>query len=98
MAFPLSRGALNVDQNSDACHSAITKFSPALLCHAGLGGSAIICAAYPFFPAQARVILGVVSLLGVLAGIAFGSSYQLVSRFGNDESVALTTGAPLCLA
>ncbi len=64
------------------------------MCHAGLGGSAIICAAYPFFPAQARVILGIVSLLGVLAGIAFGSSYQLVSRFGNDESVALTTGAP----
>ena len=52
----------------------------------------MICAAFPFYPAQARIILGVVSLLGLLAGIAFGSSYQLVSRFGNDESVALTTG------
>ena len=61
-------------------------------CNAGLGGSAIICAAFPFYPAEAKVVLGVVSLLGVLAGIAFGSSYQLVSRFGNDESVALTTG------
>lgn len=63
-----------------------------LIAYAGLGGSAVLCAAFPFYPADVRIILAVVAMLGVFAGVAFGSSYQLVSRFGARESVALTTG------
>ena len=63
----------------------------------GLGGSALICAAFPFYPADARLILALVALLGVCAGIAFASSYELVSQFGARETVALTTGErPIC--
>ena len=62
---------------------------------AGLGGCAILCATFPLYPDNERVILVAAALLGVLAGATFGSSYQLVSHFGPRESVALTTGGSL---
>lgn len=67
-------------------------FSLVIATPTGLGGAAVISAAFPFFPADARVVLAAVALMGVFAGVAFAASYQVVSRFGTRESVALTTG------
>lgn len=58
----------------------------------GLGGATLVCATLPFHAQKASVLLGAVALLGIFCGVAFGSSYQLVSRFSARESVALTTG------
>mmetsp|Transcript_14139 Transcript_14139/g.42675 ORF Transcript_14139/g.42675 Transcript_14139/m.42675 type:complete len:478 (+) Transcript_14139:565-1998(+) len=58
----------------------------------GLGGAAVVVASFPFHKESMFVLLLAVSLLGIFSGVAFGSSYQLVSRFGERESVALTTG------
>lgn len=80
---------------SVSCFRMTLALKPDRLHPAGLGGSAILCAAFPFYPADERVILAAVALLGVCAGVAFGSSYQLVSRFGARESVALTTGSSI---
>ncbi|KAK9849775.1 hypothetical protein WJX84_003292 [Apatococcus fuscideae] len=58
----------------------------------GLGGSAIICALYPFYAESVPYLLWVTAFLGVFSGIAFGSSYQLVAYFEPVNTVALTTG------
>jgi len=55
-----------------------------------------VCATFPFHAQKAGVLLLAVALLGVFSGVAFGSSYQLVSRFSDSESVALTTGTRRC--
>ena len=59
---------------------------------AGLGGSALICAIYPFYEASRTILLVLVSLLGLCNSIAFSTSYQIVTHFGTSNSVALTTG------
>lgn len=59
---------------------------------AGLGGSAVICAIYPFYEASRTILLLLVSLLGLCNSIAFSTSYQIVTHFGTSNSVALTTG------
>lgn len=58
----------------------------------GLGGAAVVMATFPFHTQSMALLLTMVSALGIFSGIAFGSSYQLVSRFKQRESVALTTG------
>lgn len=58
----------------------------------GLGGAALVMASFPFHPESMVILLAMVAALGIFSGIAFGSSYQLVSRFRERESVALTTG------
>lgn len=58
----------------------------------GLGGSALICAIYPFYEASRTILLVLVSLLGLCNSIAFSTSYQIVTHFGTSNSVALTTG------
>ncbi|KAK9828283.1 hypothetical protein WJX74_007233 [Apatococcus lobatus] len=58
----------------------------------GLGGSAIICALYPFYAESVPYLLWITAFLGVFSGIAFGSSYQLVAYFEPVNTVALTTG------
>lgn len=62
----------------------------------GLGGSAVICAAYPLFMVGMGrgTLLGFVAGLGALSSISFGSSYQLVSHFPSRNIVALSVGAP----
>jgi len=59
---------------------------------AGLGGSALVCAIYPFYETSRTVLLGLVSLLGLCNSVAFSTSYQVVTHFGTSNSVALTTG------
>ena len=59
---------------------------------AGLGGSTLICAIYPFYEASRTILLVLVSLLGLCNSIAFSTSYQIVTHFGTSNSVALTTG------
>lgn len=70
-------------------------------CTTGLGGATLVCATLPFHAQTVGVLLSAVGLLGIFCGVAFGSSYQLVSRFSSRESVALTTGdsmvvSPVC--
>lgn len=64
----------------------------------GLGGATLVTATLPFHAQKAGVLLLAVGLLGIFCGVAFGSSYALVSRFTARESVALTTGAFVHLA
>ena len=63
--------------------------------NAGLGGSAVVCAIYPFYENFKEVLLLLVALLGVLNSIAFSTSYQIVTHFTTSNSVALTTGEQL---
>ncbi|DBB16535.1 TPA: hypothetical protein ACH3X3_014799 [Trebouxia sp. C0006] len=69
----------------------IAKAATVRLC-LGLGGSALICAIYPFYEASRTILLVLVSLLGLCNSIAFSTSYQTVTHFGTSNSVALTTG------
>ena len=61
-------------------------------CSAGLGGSALISAIYPFYESSRNVLIVLVSILGLCNSIAFSTSYQVVTHFGTSNSVALTTG------
>ena len=58
----------------------------------GLGGSALICALFPLFMPTLGFVLQMTCLLGLCCGIAFGSSYQLVSHFSVICNMALTIG------
>ena len=58
----------------------------------GLGGSALICALFPLFTPTLGFVLQMTCLLGLCCGIAFGSSYQLVSHFSVICNMALTIG------
>ncbi|DBA76842.1 TPA: hypothetical protein ACH3X2_008857 [Trebouxia sp. C0005] len=69
----------------------IAKAATVRLC-LGVGGSAVICAIYPFYEASRTILLLLVSLLGLCNSIAFSTSYQIVTHFGTSNSVALTTG------
>lgn len=61
-------------------------------CHAGLGGSTLICIVYPFCESSRNVLLVLVSLLGLCNSVAFSTSYQIVTHFSTNNSVSLTTG------
>eukprot|EP00899_Mesostigma_viride_P028266 jgi/Mesvir1/8624/Mv13047-RA.2 len=67
-----------------------------------LGGSTIVLASFPFWPECRAALLGCGALMGMLSGISFGSSHQLVPFFSARCSVALEIGfvasAPLILA
>ncbi|DBA82036.1 TPA: hypothetical protein ACH3X1_007732 [Trebouxia sp. C0004] len=69
----------------------IAKAATVRLC-LGLGGSALVCAIYPFYETSRTVLLVLVSLLGLCNSVAFSTSYQIVTHFGTSNSVALTTG------
>ena len=56
--------------------------------------AAAVSAIYPFFSDSHAWLLLMVVFLGMFSGLAFGSSYQLVSKFPAKNSVALTLGAP----
>ena len=58
----------------------------------GLGGSALICVLFPLFTPTLAFVLQMTCLLGLCCGIAFGSSYQLVSHFSVTCNMALTIG------
>ncbi|KAL3137216.1 hypothetical protein ABBQ32_006768 [Trebouxia sp. C0010 RCD-2024] len=58
----------------------------------GLGGCALICAAIPFEPTDLRWLLGSVIVLGLMHGIAFSASYQMVARFANKNTISLGLG------
>lgn len=74
-----------------------TQHCPHATCQtAGLGGSAAVCAVYPFHENSKTVLLMLVGLLGTLNSIAFSTSYQIVTHFAISNSVALTTGGLSC--
>lgn len=52
---------------------------------------------YPYFTPTLPYILSTTVLLGMCCGIAFGSSYQLVSHFDTRCSKALTIGLPISI-
>ena len=56
--------------------------------------AAAVSAIYPFFSDSHAWLLLMVIFLGMFSGLAFGSSYQLVSKFPAKNSAALTLGAP----
>ena len=56
--------------------------------------AAAVSAIYPFFSHSHAWLLLMVVFLGMFSGLAFGSSYQLVSKFPTKNSAALTLGAP----
>lgn len=58
----------------------------------GLGGAALVCGLFPFASGTLASALTLTCLLGLCSGIAFGSSYQLVSHFSTTCNVALTIG------
>ena len=58
--------------------------------------AAAVSAIYPFFSDSHAWLLLMVVFLGMFSGLAFGSSYQLVSKFPAKNSAALTLGAPCC--
>ena len=59
-----------------------------------LDSAAAVSAIYPFFSDSHAWLLLMVVFLGMFSGLAFGSSYQLVSKFPARNSAALTLGAP----
>ncbi|KAK9817758.1 hypothetical protein WJX72_001709 [[Myrmecia] bisecta] len=61
-----------------------------LLC--GLGGCILIGMVYPFEPQSVRWLLGTVTVLGLMHGVAFSASYQMVSRFANKNTISLGLG------
>ncbi len=65
----------------------------ARLC-AGLGGLVLLTAAFPAFCHSVGALLSATVLVGMCYGLAFGTSYQLVSKFPKHNTVALTLGGP----
>jgi hypothetical protein len=59
----------------------------------GLGGLVLLTLAFPWFCHSEAELLSATVLVGVSYGVAFGTSYQLVSRFPKSSTVALTLGA-----
>ena len=60
----------------------------------GLGGLVLLTAVFPAFCHSVAALLSATVLVGMSYGLAFGTSYQLVSRFPKHNTVALTLGAP----
>ena len=58
----------------------------------GLGGCAAVTAAWPFAHRGHNTLLLLVVILGLVAGIAFSASYQLVARFANKNTISLGLG------
>jgi len=58
----------------------------------GLGGCAAVTAVWPFAHRSHRTLLSLVVVLGLVAGIAFSASYQLVARFANKNTISLGLG------
>ena len=89
----LCLGMWNLLSSTCACLSDVLLFCLHLYTlSAGLGGSALVCAIYPFYESSRTVLLVLVSLLGLCNSVAFSTSYQIVTHFGTSNSVALTTG------
>ena len=59
---------------------------------AGLGGLALLTSFFPMLAASHAGLLGTTALIGMAYGLAFGTSYQLASKFSPASTVALTTG------
>lgn len=59
---------------------------------AGLGGAGLLSALFPFLSAHLSSVLTLTTLIGLCCGVAFASSYQLVSHFGVECSKSLTIG------
>ena len=60
--------------------------------HAGLGGAGLLSALFPFLSSHLSSVLALTTLIGLCCGVAFTSSYQLVSHFGVECSKSLTIG------
>jgi hypothetical protein len=58
----------------------------------GLGMLALLSCAFPLFLTSRVGLLTATAAVGVCYGMAFGTSYELVTRFPGAMNVALTTG------
>lgn len=61
------------------------------------GGLSYLAYNFPTYLSSLRSTVTATTLVGICYGLAFGASYQLVSRFSDACSVALTTGAHLAI-
>ncbi|KAG1671541.1 hypothetical protein FOA52_011263 [Chlamydomonas sp. UWO 241] len=62
----------------------------------GLGGTAILAAAFPFIAGTHSGLLIIVAALGSLSAIAFSASYQLVQWFRHADIIGLGLGQVGC--
>lgn len=58
----------------------------------GLGGLAVCSYQFPHIMHSEQSVLVLTVVVGMCYGMAFGTSYQIVSRFSPADTVALTTG------
>lgn len=58
----------------------------------GLGSLVVLTASFPAMATSHLGLLAGTVMVGVSYGLAFGTSYQLASRFAPAATVALTTG------
>jgi hypothetical protein len=58
----------------------------------GLGGLALLMSFFPLLASSHAGLLGTTVVVGMCYGLAFGTSYQLASKFSPASTVALTTG------
>lgn len=62
----------------------------------GLGGLVLMSASLPLWAGQLGSLVTATGIIGMAYGLAFGTSYQLVAKFGSSSTVALTTGFVSC--
>lgn len=60
---------------------------------AGLGGLSVASFMVPHVMHSQQELLVMTIVIGICYGLAFGTSYQIVSRFSAADTIALTTGA-----
>ena len=87
VAQQLSHASLDLDAGSGICNTQDFIFTL-------FDSAAAVSVIYPFFSDSHAWLLLMVVFLGMFSGLAFGSSYQLVSKFPAKNSAALTLGAP----
>ncbi|KAK9842795.1 hypothetical protein WJX74_002523 [Apatococcus lobatus] len=58
----------------------------------GLGTCGVVCALFPFMPAGPKWLLGATTIMGLVCGIAYSASYQMVSRFAKKNTISLGLG------
>ncbi len=75
-----------IEQRFGLAGSALARFS------IGLGALVLLTASFPAFCHSESWLLAATVLVGMSYGLAFGTSYQLVSKFPKHNTVALTLG------
>ncbi|KAK9865209.1 hypothetical protein WJX84_011196 [Apatococcus fuscideae] len=58
----------------------------------GLGTCGVVCALFPFLPPGPAWLLGATTVMGLVCGISYSASYQMVSRFAKKNTISLGLG------